>query len=82
MGFNFRKSINLGKGLRANVSKSGIGFSWGVKGFRISRSAKGKVKATASLPGTGLSYTQDIPVPGSESSKKKASSKSKTKKTK
>lgn len=81
MGFNFRKSINLGKGLRANVSKSGVGFSWGVKGFRISRSAKGKVKATTSIPGTGLSYTQDIPLPG-EDSKKKSSSKSKTKKTK
>ena len=41
MGLRFRKSINIGP-LRINFSKSGIGFSLGVKGFRVSRSAKGK----------------------------------------
>ena len=59
MGLRFRKSFNIGP-LRINISKSGIGFSLGVKGFRISRSAKGKMSATASLPGTGLSYVQDL----------------------
>ena len=59
MGLRFRKSINIGP-LRINFSKSGIGFSLGVKGFRVSRSAKGKMTATASLPGTGLSYVQDL----------------------
>ena len=59
MGFQFRKSINIGP-LRINISKSGIGFSFGVKGFRVSRSAKGKNRATISLPGTGLSYVQDL----------------------
>lgn len=33
MGFRYRKSINLGGGLRINLSKSGIGYSWGVKGY-------------------------------------------------
>ena len=37
-----------------------MGFSLGVKGFRIGRSAKGKNTATVSLPGTGLSYVQDL----------------------
>jgi hypothetical protein len=60
MGFNFRKSINLGKGFKANVSKSGVGFSWGVKGFRVSRSSKGSTRATVSLPGTGISYTTSL----------------------
>ena len=32
MGFRFRKSINLGGGFRVNLSKSGIGYSWGTKG--------------------------------------------------
>ncbi len=59
MGLRFRKSINIGP-LRINFSKSGIGFSIGVKGFRIGRSAKGKTTATVSLPGTGLSYVQDL----------------------
>ena len=59
MGLRFRKSINIGP-LRINLSKSGIGFSLGVKGFRVSRSAKGKHTATVSLPGTGLSYVQDL----------------------
>ena len=59
MGLRFRKSINIGP-LRINISKSGIGFSLGVKGFRVSRSAKGKNTATVSLPGTGLSYVQDL----------------------
>ena len=59
MGLRFRKSINIGP-LRINISKSGIGFSLGVKGFRVSRSAKGKMSATASLPGTGLSYVQNL----------------------
>ncbi len=59
MGLRFRKSFSIGP-LRINISKSGIGFSLGVKGFRISRSAKGKMTATASLPGTGLSYVQDL----------------------
>lgn len=60
MGFRFRKSINLPGGFRINLSKSGIGFSWGVKGARITRTAKGKTQATVSLPGTGISYTQDL----------------------
>ena len=59
MGLRFRKSINIGP-LRINISKSGIGFSLGVKGFRVSRRAKGKNTATVSLPGTGLSYVQNL----------------------
>lgn len=40
MGFYFRKSINLGP-LRINLSKSGIGVSFGVKGARVSLNKKG-----------------------------------------
>lgn len=57
MGFRYRKSIHLGGGIRINISKSGIGYSWGVKGYRISKDANGVVRKTASIPGTGISYT-------------------------
>lgn len=59
MGLRFRKSVNIGP-LRLNFSKSGVGMSVGVKGFRVGRSAKGKTTATVSLPGTGISYVQDL----------------------
>lgn len=59
MGLRFRKSFSIGP-FRITVTKSGISFSFGVKGFRITRSAKGKNTATVSLPGTGLSYVQDL----------------------
>lgn len=59
MGLRFRKSINIGP-LRLNFSKSGVGMSVGVKGFRVGRSAKGKTTATVSLPGTGISYVQNL----------------------
>ena len=56
MGLRFRKSLNLGKGFKLNLSKSGIGYSFGFKGFRIGKTAKGKNRKTISLPGTGLAY--------------------------
>ena len=31
MGFRFRKSIPIGKHFRINLSKSGVGYSWGSK---------------------------------------------------
>lgn len=41
MGFFLRKRIKLGKGLSLNLSKSGLGLSFGVKGFRISKNSRG-----------------------------------------
>lgn len=60
MGFRFRKSINLG-GFRINLSKSGIGYSFGVKGFRLTRKAGGGVRTTIGVPNTGLSYVKERP---------------------
>ena len=59
MGFRFRKSINLGGGFRVNLSKSGVGYSWGVKGYRITKTSKGTTRKTVSIPGTGISYVQE-----------------------
>ncbi len=58
MGFRYRKSINLGGGFRINLSKSGIGYSWGTKGYRVTKTARGTTRRTYSIPGTGLSYTK------------------------
>lgn len=59
MGFRFRKSINLGGGFRINLSKSGIGYSWGGKGFRFTKTARNTTRSTFSIPGTGISYTTE-----------------------
>lgn len=59
MGFRYRKSINLGGGFRINLSKSGVGYSYGVKGYRVTKTAKGTTRTTASIPGTGLSYVTE-----------------------
>jgi hypothetical protein len=53
MAWRFRKSIKLGP-LRLNLSKSGIGTSIGVRGFRVGQDAKGRSYTAASIPGTGL----------------------------
>ena len=59
MGFRYRKSINLGGGFRINLSKSGVGYSWGTKGYRITKTASGKIRQTYSIPGTGISYVSE-----------------------
>ena len=58
MGLRFRKSMKLGP-LRINFSKSGIGYSYGVKGYRVTHTADGKVRTTASIPGTGISHVTE-----------------------
>jgi len=55
MGFRFSKSIRVGKHMRINLSKRGIGTSYGVKGFRVGTGPRG-TRVTASIPGTGISY--------------------------
>src|ERR1019366_5899564 len=53
MAWRFRRSLKLGP-LRLNFSKSGIGYSAGVRGFRVGKDAKGRSYSAASIPGTGL----------------------------
>ena len=59
MGLRFRKTIRLPFGININLGKSGAGFSWGFKGFRIGRSANGRIRKTISIPGTGISYVDE-----------------------
>jgi hypothetical protein len=53
MAWRFRKSIKIGP-LRLNLSKSGLGASIGVRGFRVGQDAKGQSYTAASIPGTGI----------------------------
>lgn len=59
MGLRFRKSFRIGNCFRINISKSGIGYSFGTKGARITKKAGGGIRNTLSVPGTGISYTSD-----------------------
>ena len=65
MGWRFRKSIDVFGLFRINFSKSGIGFSYGVPGYRVTKMANGRTRKTVSIPGTGVSHV-------SESGKKKS----------
>lgn len=59
MGLNFFRSINLGGGVRLNLSKKGLGVSTGVPGFRVGVGPRG-TRVRATLPGTGIYYQKYI----------------------
>jgi tetratricopeptide (TPR) repeat protein len=56
MGFRIRKSIKIMPGVRMTFSKSGVSYSAGVKGYRVTKRADGRTQRTLSVPGSGLSY--------------------------
>jgi len=58
MGLRFRKSAKIGP-FRVTASKSGISYSVGTKGYRVTKTANGKIRQTASIPGTGISYVTE-----------------------
>jgi tetratricopeptide (TPR) repeat protein len=59
MGFRLQRSIKLGKFMRLNISKSGVGISAGVRGLRISSGPRGAF-INLGIPGTGLSYRKKL----------------------
>lgn len=70
MGFRFRKTVKLGKGLSVNLSKSGGSVSFGPRGAKTNISKRG-VRSTVSIPGTGISYS------ATNTTKKRATKKTK-----
>ena len=60
MGFRFRKSFKIAKGVRFNVGKKSTGFSFGGKGAGISFNSRTGARARFSIPGTGISYSTKI----------------------
>jgi len=58
VGFRFQRRFKILPGLAINISKSGVGFSAGGRGFHAGIDSKGRRYTSASLPGTGISWRQ------------------------
>jgi hypothetical protein len=56
MAFRFQRRIKLAPGLHLNLSKSGVGFSGGGRGFHVGIDSRKRPYVTAGIPGTGLSW--------------------------
>ena len=60
MGFRFRKKIKIAPGISLNLGKNGItSATIGKRGASLNIGGKG-TKATAGIPGTGLSWTHSL----------------------
>ena len=59
MGFRFRKSKSLFPGIRLNIGKRGPSVSIGGKVARFTTGTSGS-RASASAPGTGVSYSTKV----------------------
>lgn len=71
VSLRFRKSIRIGKFARINISKSGIGASVGVPGYRIGMGADGKARRTVGIPGTGVYHTEVVASPNKDRTRPK-----------
>lgn len=69
MGFKFRKRIKIAPGVYVNIGKTGINSATiGKRGASLNVGKKG-VKTTVGLPGSGISYTSDNLISGSNKRK-------------
>jgi Protein of unknown function (DUF4236)/Bacterial SH3 domain len=59
MVFRFRRSVRIAPGIRINLSKSGLSYSFGGRGATVNVGLKG-TKATYGIPGTGLTYSEQL----------------------
>lgn len=59
MGLRFRKTFRIAPGIRLNLAKTGPSLSLGTRGASLNI-GHGRKKATASIPGTGLSYQKQF----------------------
>lgn len=75
MGFRFRKSFKIAPGIKFNVNKKSVGFTFGKRGAYFTVNSKGKRTTSIGIPGTGLSYTTSS---GGKKSKRKNTVKQKT----
>lgn len=60
MAVRFRKTLNLGRGLKVNISKSSVGVSAGMRGAHVSLNSKGRKTISGGIPGTGLYVSKSI----------------------
>src|SRR5208282_5321969 len=60
MGFRYRKSLRIARGMRLNLTGRGISsFSVGRPGSTLNFGQKG-VRGTVGIPGSGLSYSSRL----------------------
>ena len=73
MGLQFRKSISICKGVKLNITKTGVGVTLGTKGAHYSINSSGRTTSTIGIPGTGLYYTnsKNLKTKKKEAEKKK-----------
>ena len=69
MGWRFRRRLKILPGIAFNFSKRGMSTSAGWRGYHKTFSKKG-VRTTASIPGTGTSYTEYTSNRAGQSSKR------------
>ncbi|MEU9829936.1 DUF4236 domain-containing protein [Streptosporangium sp. NPDC048047] len=50
MGWQYRKSLKFGP-FHLNLSRGGVGHSWGNRAFRVTKTADGRKTVTVHLPG-------------------------------
>lgn len=60
MGFRFRKSFRIAPGIRLNLNSKSTSVRIGPKGLGYTFSSTGKKRVTASIPGTGISYSEVV----------------------
>lgn len=60
MGLRFRKSIKIAKGVKINLSKSGVSLSVGRTGLHGTINSRGQLTTSAGLPGTGVSFVKTM----------------------
>jgi hypothetical protein len=60
MAFGFRKSVRIAPGVRINLSAKSASVRVGPKGLGYTISTTGKKRLSASIPGTGLSYSKGV----------------------
>jgi hypothetical protein len=65
MGMRFRKTVDMGNGMKMTISPSGVSYSMGQSkdgiNMRVTKLANGKTRTTTTIKGTGLSYVQETP---------------------
>jgi hypothetical protein len=60
MALRFRKRLRLAKGVHLNLSNKGVSTTLGHGPLSVNIGKAGKARMTASLPGSGLSYTHQL----------------------
>lgn len=60
MAFRFRKTIKIAPGVKMNIGKKSVSTTFGGKLFRVTKSSNGTTTRSASIPGTGVYYTNRV----------------------